>query len=250
MRKPRFFVNQSIGIGTIFQLDAEASHHIKNSLRLRTGDEIIVVMPNENAYQCRIHSISSRKVSAEVIDFYVARSESPLHITLGIALIPGRKIDMIIRQASELGVSKICPFQSRYSQFSRKQQEKRMDRWKKIIKSACQQAGRTRLVSLENIVLFEDILTKRSPSLGLIAWENEHENSIKDIYMEDSKVRDIFVLVGPEGGFTNDEVKKAKEAGFIPFSLGPRILRCETATIVSVAIIQHHWGDLDIFQQF
>ncbi len=247
MSVPRFFVDANAFPGTTVTLANETAHHVIHGLRLRTNEKLILINPDEKQYLCRILRIERRSVQVEVIEEVETVTESPVHIALGISLINTSKLDTIIRHVTELGVTEIIPFEAERSQLKRFHVEKRKKRWQEIVKSASQQSGRVRLPIVSDAISFEELLGKDYFDLKLISWEKEGNMSLGNIHRNFQDTNRIIVLIGPEGGFTEKEIEMTKKAGYLPFGLGPRILRCETAAIVSVALVQHYWGDLGIF---
>ncbi len=247
MSLARFFIDTRIHRGKTLELSNDVAHHIIHGLRLRKNEKIILVDREEKEYLCDIEAVARRKVIVKAVRALDSNAESPVRIALGISLVSTSKLDMIIRHVTELGVSEIIPFQAERSQLKCHHVEKRKRRWKEIVKSASQQSGRTRLPQLHDPLPLHDLIAGNDFPLKLVSWEKEEGISLRNIYKEHRETGGIIVLVGPEGGFTEKEVEMAKKKGFLPFSLGPRILRCETAAIVSVALVQHYWGDLGIF---
>ncbi len=247
MSLARFFIDDKIKPGTGIELGDDIAHHIIHALRLKKHEKLVLIDQDEKAYVCNIEKVGRRKVFVNVLKLLDTDTESPVHIALGISIVNTSKLDSIIRHVTELGVSEIIPFEAKRSQLKCHHVEKRKRRWKEIVKSACQQSGRVRMPVLHDPVILDSILSRNDFSLKLISWEKEKEISMDDIYKRHGEAERIIVLVGPEGGFTEKEVTVAKKGGFVPFSLGPRILRCETAAVVSIALVQHYWGDLGIF---
>ncbi len=246
MSVPRFFVDAELHPEGEFVLNEGTAHHVAHSLRLRKNDKIILIDPKGKEYSCKIQNIERKRVEVKIEGQLLSNTESPIHVALGISLINTSKLDTIIRHVTELGVSEIIPFQSRRSQLKCHHVEKRKKRWEEIVKNACQQSGRTRIPVVSGAVPFGEVIERDFP-LKLISWEKEKGGTLRGIYEAHKKAGRIILLVGPEGGFTEEEFKQATEKAFLPFSLGPRILRCETAAIASVALVQHYWGDLGIF---
>ena len=247
MSLARFFIDTRIHRGKTLELSDDVAHHIIHGLRLRKSEKIILVDPEGKEYLCDIEVIARQKVIVKAVRVLDSNAESPVHVALGISLVNTSKLDTIIRHVTELGVAEIIPFQAERSQLKCHHVEKRKRRWKEIVKSASQQSGRTRLPQLHDPLTLYELLAWNDFPLKLVSWEKEKGISLGNIHKEHNEAGRIMVLVGPEGGFTEKEIDMARKKGFLPFSLGPRILRCETAAIVSVALVQHYWGDLGIF---
>lgn len=247
MSTPRFFVNCKVRVGSRVSLGREIAHHIIHSLRLKKGEKLVLVDPSEREFICSVEDVGRREVQVHVLEESENNPESPVHVAVGISLVTASKLDTIIRHITELGVTEIIPFQAERSQLKCHHVQKRKRRLNEIAKSASQQSGRIKIPSVSDAVLLDELLERNDYTLKLVSWEKEASKYIRDIYKEQQKADNVIVLIGPEGGFTEEEIQKSVEKGFKPFSLGPRILRCETAAIVSVALVQHYWGDLGIF---
>ncbi len=228
-RKYRFFTDKHLKIGKRCTLSGPDTHHIKNVLRLQKGEEISLIDPEGKEFLCIIEELSRKEITVYVSRGIERKTESRLEIALAVSLINTQKMDDLIRHTTELGVSRIIPVESARSQVKTCHIQGRTQRWQEIVKSACQQCGRTRMAKIENTVPFETLLDNFSFPLKIISWEKECLTGLREIHNAHSGVDKILVAVGPEGGFTPEEVEKAKQNDFVPFSLGPRILRTETA---------------------
>jgi 16S rRNA (uracil1498-N3)-methyltransferase len=172
-------------------------------------------------------------------------TESPLEIVLAQALPEKERMELIIQKVTELGVAGIFPFQSEksISLIEREARQKKAHRWQQISIKAVQQSRRARVPYVGACRSFQELLENlRDEGLKILLWEREGE-SLKTI-LERHHAQKIYVMVGPEGGFTEKEVDLAKGKGFIPVKLGQRILRTETAAISLIAILQYELGDL------
>ncbi|MGH7824276.1 MAG: 16S rRNA (uracil(1498)-N(3))-methyltransferase, partial [Candidatus Binatia bacterium] len=178
---------------------------------------------------------------------YRAGRESPLELTLALGLTKGEKMDFVIEKATELGVRAIAPFVSRYTvpKLDDNKIARRVERWQKIALSAAKQSGRTHIPEIFSLTGFEELLQRPWPdTLKLLFWETESQQTIRRIYETQRDIGAILTVIGPEGGFSDEEAKKAVHAGFRTVKLGERILRAETAAVAALAIVQSWWGDL------
>lgn len=171
--------------------------------------------------------------------------ESPLRLILAQAALKSDKLDLVIEKATELGVTDLVVFTS--SHCVGKPSGERLPRWERLARSAAKQCQRTFIPSIRGPVSFSEILAEERPGVALLFWEDAKADD--RLIVEDVKAPEtVLAMVGPEGGFSADEVAAARAAGFRVVGLGPRILRAETAAIVAVAICQTIWGDLHITQ--
>ncbi len=237
---PENFTNDSV------ELDGSEVHHLRTVLRLTPGDIIEVLDGKGRCCEVELKLVNSERASGKILAQKGAQVESPVAITMGLALLKGKAMDTALRKAVELGVYRVVPVMSVRTVVKLKPDEipSRVERWNEIVKDAVKQCGRVRVPEVANP---ETVLTfcqsSGESSMKLLFWENETETLLSDI-TEAAPLKAIDCLIGPEGGFSEEEVRQAKEAGFLPVSLGPRILRAETAPLVALTLLQYRWGDL------
>jgi 16S rRNA (uracil1498-N3)-methyltransferase len=227
----------------------EEARYLISVLRSKPGDMLTVLDgPGKKKHLCRISFIGKKEVIAEKIIEEPFSSESPLSITLAQGIPKGSKMDIIIQKTTELGVSRIIPLITRYSQVRR---TGKRDRWMKIALQASRQSGREKIPEVLEPVGLDDFIEQINPTAipsggfkGLILSEDEKVINLKKVLKGLQRTGEIVILIGPEGGFSDDELKSALQKGFISASLGPRILRTETAPIAAVSIIQYELGDI------
>ena len=222
--------------------------HIRTVLRLKNGDRIQVLDGCGNCY-----TVTLVKTGYDIIESRIdlkedaTDCESPFFICLGQSMVKGTGFDGIVRRASELGVGQISPLSAIrcVSKLSPHDTKKKNDRWQKIAREAAKQCGRSKipLVSLKLTSVKEFCFCNREADLRLIFWEEEESIRIKDLHNKND-LKSAAILVGPEGGFASSEIKSAKEYGFQSVSLGPRLLRTDTAALAVLSILQNYWGDL------
>jgi len=239
----RFFVEDLTCRVKVVSITGDEFHHLRDVLRLKVGDEISLFDGRGNNLLGKIEAITCDSASVVIIKRLGDIRESPLEIILCQALVKAEKMDLIVQKTVELGVSRVIPFLTPRTvpKLSEDKMARRVERWQRIAQESVKQCGRGIVPRVEKVRTFSETLKGWEGYLGLILWEGEKVNTLKGIYKECSKV---VVLVGPEGGFTAEEVKEAEGVGFTPVSLGPRILRTETAAITIVAIIQYELGDM------
>jgi 16S rRNA (uracil1498-N3)-methyltransferase len=201
--------------------------------------------PKGNDFRGRILRLSETEASILVFDAFPSPTESSSEIILLQALPEKERMELIIQKATELGVSAILPFQSErsISLKEREAKQKKAHRWQQIAVKAVQQSRRAKVPRVRECRSLQDVLGDcMGDGLKILLWEKKGE-ALKDV-LRQRHFQTIYVMVGPEGGFTEEEVRLAKEEGFIPVKLGQRILRTETAAIAMVAIFQYELGDL------
>lgn len=243
---PRFYVpNPRIEQG-LLKVEGSEVRHIRRVLRLRVGDRLIVFDGSAKEYEGIIVEETPSSVVIKLQDVLSPQRESPLEITLAQSLLKGEKMEYLIQKATELGVRKIVPFFSSRSVplLDKSKKLRRYHRWEKIAIEACKQCGRVVIPKVEPLQNYSEMLGMAgSEALRLILWEKEGR-SLKEVLREFKGRTEIFFMVGPEGGMNNEEVAEAARLGFIPITLGKRILRSETAGLCLLSVLQYEWGDL------
>jgi len=241
MRLTRIFQKHAITVGQDYQLDSRGHNHIFNVLRLKTNDSLILFNDTGLEFNCIIISASKKQSTVKVLNSFTSQKESSLKIHLGQAISKSDRMDFAIQKAVELGVSEITPLKSDFGGFklSEVRLEKKMRHWEQIIISACEQCHRNVIPVLNPPIQLKSWLNKAKEDLKLI-FDTGEENHVLDYKTPES----ITLVIGPEGGFSENELMVAQENKFIKTNLGPRILRTETATTTAVSIIQYLWGDL------
>ena len=244
----KFFVAREQIINNQVTLTGSDVSHIRTVLRLKAGDSIQVISDSDKWLTVRLVEVKTKEVKGEVIASETINVESPLAVHLGQALTKGNKFDVILRKSVELGVRSITPLMTERCVVKTHRTEvgKKIERWKKIVLESSKQCGRTQIpqVAEGGIATLETFCRKIDhQDLKLVFWELEEKKTLKDIEL-DAQPRSVAVLIGPEGGFSQAEIENVREYGFQTVSLGPRILRAETAPVVALALLQSLWGDL------
>jgi 16S rRNA (uracil1498-N3)-methyltransferase len=243
-----FFIQDPKFEGTPSIIKGSDARHIKNVLRLKPGDWIGLFDGKRMDYEARITAISSGAVEVMIMRGFPSKAESPIGIIVAQAYLKDRKMDGLVRPLSELGVSQWIPFFAQRS-VPRPDQERlasRRQRWQKIAREALKQSKRGRLMDIGPAIAFENIFSiTEGCDLKIVFWENATRplDSIL-LPLPEAELKQIFVMLGPEGGLTSREIDSAKAQGFVAASLGPRILRAETATVAAITLIQYLFGDL------
>jgi len=242
MRIPRIYLDLELIVNTTVILTPEAHRHIVNVLRLKEKSPLILFNGNGNDYQASITSIEKKQTSIEILSEQCNPTSSPLNIELGLSLIKSDKFDFAIQKAVELGVASITPIAAMRStvKLDVKREPKRLAHWQGIIQSACEQSGQSRLPTLNPVSSLSDWLA--CSALPGIAFEPTATHSLSSLKINDT----IRVVIGPEGGFTDNELGEIKQQNFSVARLGPRILRAETAAVTALTSLQLLYGDLNI----
>ena len=235
--------------GELLSICGQEARHISRVLRLGPGDRLILVDKKGERVLARVESAGMQEVVVSIQCALESPFASPAEITLCQALLRSGPMDFVIQKATELGVSQIVPFFSERTVIKPDENglANKGRRWEEIARSATKQSDRDRPPKIFSPLPFSDLLAryKTGDSMKLILWEGEDRQDLKAILREDSsRNRTICGIVGPEGGFAAAEIDAARSAGFIPVSMGQRILRAETASIAFVAVLQYEWGDL------
>jgi 16S rRNA (uracil1498-N3)-methyltransferase len=247
----RFFIDPENITGSTAVLNGPEARHISTVLRLSTGTAIVLFDGSGSYYEAVLSRISPSRVETKIVAItpHIETGEDAhpaLH--LGIGLPKGKKMDLIIQKITELGVTSLYPFHSRYCT-SQKHTEGRIPRWQKIALEACKQCNRPKPLNINPAQDLNKLLSKdeeKVHDLKLIFWENkEGQKSLREIFAPLEKIKSVMAIIGPEGGFSTDEVEQAVNSGFAPVTMGSRILRVETAAITAVSILQHELGNLE-----
>jgi 16S rRNA (uracil1498-N3)-methyltransferase len=242
----RFYVPQPRIENGILRIEGDEVKHIRRVLRLKAGDEMIVFDGLGKEYEGTIAEEGPSSVVIRIQNIFSSKNESHLEVTLAQSLLKGEKMDYLIQKATELGVKEIVPFFSSRSVplLEKSGRLKRHHRWERIAIEASKQCGRGVVPKIEPLQDYSEMLRAASPdSLRLILWEREGVR-LKEVLGKSIKKREIFFIIGPEGGFSQEEIGVAKKAGFLPVTLGRRILRAETASLCLLSILQYDRGDI------
>jgi 16S rRNA (uracil1498-N3)-methyltransferase len=248
----RFFVDRANMKGDRFSLAGPDVRHMRTVLRLGPGDEVLLFDGQGMEYRARIAETTPRTVTLETLAAYRATSESPLEATLGQGFLKARKMDRIVRQLTELGIFAFIPFMAQRSVPKPKPGAlaQRIGRWENIAREALKQCGRHNVPRVGPVLSFEELVSTDEPyDLKVIFHSPPSNETCRDPLNGQDEVKSILALVGPEGGFTDQEVGLALERGFVQVSLGHRVLRADTAAVAAGTILQHFFGDLRGFQK-
>lgn len=243
----RFFIPTTQFAGDRIVLNGTDRHHLLTVLRKEIGDEVLICNGKGQEFLARIQSLNPTEVLLELTSEVSHPVEPKVRINLVQSLPKADKFEWILQKNTELGVSHFQPVITERSivKLDATAMEKKYVRWQTIIREAAEQAGRRIIPELALICRWPEVLKSLPTGITLIPWEGERELTLK---RQLEKVKDlpetVNILIGPEGGFSIADVTAAQAAGAIPVTLGPRILRTETAGLVVASVILYHFGDL------
>ena len=247
----RFFVEtERVSVGTGADdtgniiITGEDVRHIRDVLRMRRGDRLVLCDGQGNDWLCEISQIDKSSITTGIISCSRSVGEPPVEIVLYQGLPRGDKFDFVIQKCVEVGVTRIVPIICERTQFGADLRQgdkgvKKLQRWRRIALEAAKQSGRGKVPRVEDIALFQEAVTGMSKkSLAIIPYEKELKRTLVSV-LRGGERQDTHIFIGPEGGFSEQEVSCATGAGAIPVTLGPRILRTETAGIAVVFAITY-----------
>lgn len=243
MRRIRIYHTGNLSTGLTVLLNVNASHHLLQVLRKKLGEHFWIFNGHGGEFEATLISANKKTACVEVGAFYARQTESPLSIHLGQAISRGERMDYAIQKSVELGVSEITPLFTEFCQVHLHDNriEKRVAHWQAIATSAAEQSGRCAVPTVNTPILFSDWIQQKHETKLICCPRTEH--NAHDISKMQSP-KNIAVIIGAEGGFSDDEVCAAVNENFLCLSLGPRILRTETATVVALTVLQEKFGDL------
>lgn len=241
MRIPRIYTQRDLSIRTTIELESQASHHLNKVLRMKEGASIIVFNGNGAQFEASIVAVKKKQLLITVERQLDCQCESPLYIHLGIAISRGERMDLVMQKATELGASEITPLFSERCEVKLKAERliKRLDHWRNIIIGACEQSGRCKVPVLNTAQTLDNWIDQTSADLKLVL----HHRTDLQLHTQ-TAADNIALLIGPEGGLSDAEISTAQQQCFHAMSLGPRVLRTETAPLAAIALLQHRWGDM------
>jgi len=237
-RLPRFFISPEQVTGARITLSGEDVRHIGTVLRMAPGEQLVLCDGKGTEYTAELKQVSRAEIIAEIVS--ESKRELPLpRVTLGQGLPKFDKMDWIVQKATELGVAELVPLKTERTIVKLKDEEKRVTRWQKIAREAAMQSNRVNIPRIKHLQSFRDFIMTPDPcplTLKLFPWE-EGTQPIKAVLRSSQNTDKIVVLIGPEGGFSSAEADLAKGKGFHLVSLGPNILRTETAAVAALSMI-------------
>ena len=243
MRISRLYVAMPLSLHEKVELDEDSAHYLRAVLRLKKGQAISLFNGEGGEFLGQTVEVSRKRVLIE-LQSYTGRSvESDLLVVLGLGISRGDRMDFAIQKSVELGVTQLTPLMTKRCvvQLTAEKGKNKVRHWQKIAQHAAEQSGRTIRPDVDNVENLESWLKQQA---GLkIFLDPFATQTLKQLQPEDNRVT---LLAGPEGGFSEQERELAKQAGFIPVKLGPRVLRTETAALAALTAVQVLWGDLGV----
>jgi 16S rRNA (uracil1498-N3)-methyltransferase len=244
----RFFIDPTAVTKPLATLKGSEAHHIRNVLRLKPGDCIKLVDGTGCEYEAAIKTLDAEKVEIEIRHEFKPPVTAGVRILVAQAFLKEKKMDDLVRKLSELGIAGWIPFFSNRS-IARPDKGRlvgRTRRWQRIAAEAVKQCRRSDMLRIYEAVSFSEVLQfSKSCDLKMVFWENETAPPNRAFGLKGvGPLKKILLMLGPEGGFTEQEIETARQAGFATAGLGPRILRAETATLAACTLIQYIYGDM------
>ena len=229
-------------------IEGEEARHILSVLRHGSGDVIDVVDGRGTKYKVEIEEISRDFLEGKILSRTYRENEPDCRLTLAQAVCKQEKMDFLIEKATEIGVSSIIPILTERSLVrvsGTLRRKTKIDRWRRLAIAAMKQSLRTVLPEIDEIIEFEELLVRSKDfDLCLIATLDEESRNLGECTQLKQGLKKVLLIVGPEAGFTHDELSAAKSQGAVPVSLGPRRLRTETAGIIFSSLVLHRLDDL------
>jgi 16S rRNA (uracil1498-N3)-methyltransferase len=240
---PRFHV-PGAAPGARLQLPEHAAHHAREVLRLRSGAAVRVFDGRGAEFEAHLDEVSRRTVLARLGAAVTPRGESPLRLVLAVSPLKGDRMELVVQKATELGIAAIWPVVTFRTDTAARPalHGSRVERWERVASGAAEQCGRAVVPEVAPTTTLHEMVSRPFGGTRVVLLETPGHAPLASLEIEAS--RELLLLVGPAGGFEPSEADTLREAGFTPASLGPRILRAETAAVAAVAIAAALWGDL------
>jgi 16S rRNA (uracil1498-N3)-methyltransferase len=236
--------------GQTVSLSADEARHARGVLRLQPGDEVYVFDGAGKEFRCAVREFRRDGAVLDVLEeVEPARLASPLNLSLGIALLKGDNFDLVVQKATELGASRLVPVATSRADVRIRngdEAKRKVTRWQRIALEAAKQCGRARLMEIEEPLGFKALIDRPAEEDELrLMFAERNGTSLGEVARSPlARTPKLFALVGPEGGWADEEIELARKAGWQIITLGGRTLRAETAAITIVTLLQHRFGDL------
>lgn len=248
MPQQRFIVEGPLTADQELTLTGERAHYLGRVLRLKVGAKLTVFADGSDDHEATVVAMQKQRVDLKLGSATPNRRESPLNCRLLQGIARGERMDIAVQKATELGVTSIQPVHSAFSvvKLSPDRAERRRQHWQKIARSACEQCGRSAVPVIELPITLDEALASTGTATSKLLLSPTGTMRFSDL---PERIYRVDLLVGPEGGLSVSELAQCSDAGFMAVTLGPRILRTETAAMTAVALAQSHWGDLQVPKQ-
>ena len=242
MRLTRVFVDEPLATGKSLNVGGSAANHIMRVLRAREGDELTLFDGRGGEYGARIAGFRKNSVQVELKEHRTVERESMLDLTLAQGISRGERMDWVMQKATELGVTRVVPVITERTmvKLDERQAARKIEHWRAIVISACEQCGRNRVPELTLPTSYIEAVRAIDHDVTRVLLSPTGTLRARDL----GNPSRVAILIGPEGGLSDNEQEAAIAAGFQPLRMGPRILRTETAAIAALAALQHNFGDI------
>lgn len=239
----KFFVDDNQINNKEIKITNDDYNHIVNVLRMKKNDNILITNKKTQAtFNCKIEEINTSEVICDIINEENKNIEMNLEVDIFQGLPKADKMEYIIQKCVEIGVHKIVPVNMKYCVAKIKDEEKKNIRWNKISEVAAKQSKRNMIPKVENSINISELYNEiKNYDLAIVAYENEENITLKDILKNENNPKKIAIIIGPEGGISQEEIEELTKAGVKRASLGNRILRTETAPIVALSMIVYEY---------
>lgn len=240
MRIPRIFTHQELISNSTLALAEPQSHYLSKVLRMQAGRELILFNGDGGEFSAKISAVHKKHVDVSVKEFFAENRQSHLQLELAIGVSRGERMDWVLQKATELGVTKITPLMTERTEvkLGGERADKKMEHWQQIIISACEQCQRNLLPELSEPKTYSEWIVQCDAELKFVLHHRDSKGLPKD-----KTTQSVALLIGPEGGLDESEIAQAIEKNFSPLTLGPRVLRTETAPVAAISLVQYLWGD-------
>ncbi|CDH19158.1 conserved hypothetical protein [Xenorhabdus bovienii str. kraussei Quebec] len=242
MRIPRIYHPERLSVESEFYLSDEAANHVGRVLRMSNGQPLQLFDGSNQVFDAELIEASKKTIKVRITDGKLSDHESPLNLHLGQVMSRGEKMEFTIQKSVELGVNTITPLLSERCgvKLDAERLEKKLQQWKKIVISACEQCGRNRIPEIRPVMSIEAWCAENDGSLKL----NLHPRASQSINTLPLPVEKVRLLIGPEGGLSAEEIEMTANHQFTDILLGPRVLRTETTALTAITALQVRFGDL------
>lgn len=242
MRIPRIFTEQALNLDARISLQGDAANHLLKVLRMKAGRALVLFNGDGKEYPATIESCDKKTALLHINQVVDSPRKSPLHTELAIGVSRGDRMDWVLQKATELGVSRIVPLFTEHCEvkLNPQRQQKKQAQWQKLIQSSCEQCRRNTLPELAQACDLPYYLQQVASEKRFVL----HHRHSQTLAQQPTAPSSVSLLIGPEGGLSSYEINAAIDRQFTALSLGPRVLRTETAPLVALSLLQYCWGDL------
>lgn len=243
----KFFVSKDNIVGNKCTIEGDDVKHIYKVLRLKEGEKISINNCEGKEYVGKLIDINKKEVIIDILEEIELNNESDIKVHLFQGMPKSTKMDLIVQKNTELGIRSITPIITERVVVKNDSEFKKVDRWNRIALEACKQSKRSLIPNINTPIEFEELLIKmKDMDLIVVPYESKKGDGIKKLINDvaNTQIKNIAIIIGPEGGFEEEEISKLEEVGAYIVTLGPRILRTETAGFVALTLLMYELGDL------